>query len=172
MPDPSDAKPVTPPSNLASLRARLRNHARDVSQVETRVQRRLAALVVNEIFLAADLGIDGPPVLIKGGTAIDLRRGTAPSRPSKDLDAAVRGDLNDFIAQARSLLDTGWSGFTGRLARETEIEVPDRSSSPADSTSSSTIAASRSRPSRSNSARPREDPAANTTKSPLTSTTQ
>lgn len=48
MPDSSDAKPVAPPSNLASLRARLRNHARDVSQVETRVQRRLAALVVND----------------------------------------------------------------------------------------------------------------------------
>jgi hypothetical protein len=88
------------------------------------VQRRLAALVVNEIFLAADFGIDGPPVLIKGGTAIDLRRGTAPARLSKDLDAAVRGDLDGFIAQARALLDTGWSGFTGRLARETEIDVP------------------------------------------------
>lgn len=124
MPDSSNAKPVAPPSNLTSLRARLRNHARDASQVETRVQRRLAALVVNEIFLAADLGIDGPPVLIKGGTAIDLRRGTAPARLSKDLDAAVRGDLDDFIAQARTLLDTGWSGFTGRLARETEIDVP------------------------------------------------
>lgn len=124
MPDSSDAKPVAPPSNLTSLRARLRNHARDVRQVETRVQRRLAALVVNEIFLAADLGIEGPPVLIKGGTAIDLRRGTAPARLSKDLDAAVRGDLDDFIAQARALLDTGWSGFTGRLARETEIAVP------------------------------------------------
>lgn len=124
MPDSSDAKGVTPPSNLTSLRARLRNHARDVRQVETRVQRRLAAIVVNEIFLAADLGIDGPPVLIKGGTAIDLRRGTAPARLSKDLDAAVRGDLDGFIAQARTLLDAGWSGFTGRLARETEIDIP------------------------------------------------
>jgi hypothetical protein len=124
MPDSSNAKPVAPPPNLTSLRARLRNHARDVRQVETRVQRRLAALVVNEIFLAADFGIDGPPVLIKGGTAIDLRRGTAPARLSKDLDAAVRGDLDGFIAQARALLDTGWSGFTGRLARETEIDVP------------------------------------------------
>lgn len=106
MPDSSTAKPVAPP-NLASLRARLRNHARDVHQVETRVQRRLAALVVNEIFLAADLGIDGPPILIKGGTAIDLRRGTAPARLSKDLDAAVRGDIEEFIAQARVLLNTG-----------------------------------------------------------------
>lgn len=124
MPDSSGAEPVAPPSNLTSLRARLRNHARDVRQVETRVQRRLAALVVNEIFLAADLGIDGPPILIKGGTAIDLRRGTAPARLSKDLDAAVRGDLDEFIDQARALLDLGWSGFTGRLARESEIDVP------------------------------------------------
>ena len=119
-----DAKPVAPPTNLTSLRARLRNHARDVHQVETRIQRRLAALVLNEIFLAADLGIDGPPILIKGGTAIDLRRGTAPARLSKDLDAAVRGDIDGFIAQARTLLDAGWCGFTGRLARETDIDVP------------------------------------------------
>jgi hypothetical protein len=65
-----------------------------------------------------------PDSLIKGGTAIDLRRGTAPARLSKDLDAAIRGDLGGFIDQARALLDAGWSGFTGRLARETEIDVP------------------------------------------------
>jgi predicted nucleotidyltransferase component of viral defense system len=129
-----DANPVAPPTNLTSLRARLRNHARDVRQVETRVQRRLAALVLNEIFLAADLGIDGPPVLIKGGTAIDLRRGTAPARLSKDLDAAVRGDIDGFVAQARNLLDAGWCGFTGRLARETEIDVPGLLVNPAGST--------------------------------------
>ncbi|TSE00733.1 nucleotidyl transferase AbiEii/AbiGii toxin family protein [Skermania sp. ID1734] len=113
-----------PPPNIASLRARLRNRARDVRQVETRVQRRLAALVLNEIFLGADLGTDGPPVLIKGGTAIDLRRGTAPARLSKDLDVAVRGNVDRFVAQARGLLDAGWGGFTGRLTRETEINIP------------------------------------------------
>ena len=127
MPDPS---PRGTPSNLTSLRARLRNHARDGHQVETRVQRRLAALVINEIFLAADLDIDGPPILIKGGTAIDLRRGTAPARLSKDLDAAVRGDLDAFIVQARTLLQAGWCGFTGRLTRESEIDVPGLSVKP------------------------------------------
>lgn len=115
---------IDPPSNLTSLRARLRNHARDVRQLETRVQRRLAALVVNEIFLTVESGDDGPPVLIKGGTAIDLRRGTSPARLSKDWDAAVRGDLDRFVASAREALGEGWSGFTGRLARETEINVP------------------------------------------------
>ena len=115
---------VDPPSNLASLRARLRNHARDVRQVETRVQRRLAALVVNEIFLTVDSGDDGPPVLVKGGTAIDLRRGASPARLSKDWDAAVRGDLDQFVADARDALSRGWSGFTGRIVRESDIEVP------------------------------------------------
>jgi len=124
MPEPRHAKPSAAPTNLASLRARLRNHARDVDQVEIRVQRRLAALVLNEIFLAADLGIEGPPILIKGGTSIDLRRGMAPARLSKDLDAAVRGNIDDFIAQARILLDAGWCGFTGRLTREAEIDIP------------------------------------------------
>ncbi len=115
---------IDPPSNLTSLRARLRNHARDVRQVETRVQRRLAALVVNEIFLTIESGDDGPPVLVKGGTAVDLRRGTSPARLSKDWDAAVRGDLDQFVAAARGALAIGWSGFTGRIVREGEIEVP------------------------------------------------
>ena len=62
-----------PPSNLTSLRARLRNHARDMHTLEVRVQRRLAALVVNEIFTNVDVGAD-PPILLKGGTALDLDR--------------------------------------------------------------------------------------------------
>lgn len=124
MPEPGPTKPSAQPSNLASLRARIRNHARDVHQVEIRVQRRLAALVLNEIFLDADLGIEGPPILIKGGTAIDLRRGMAPARLSKDLDATVRGNIDEFIGQARILLDAGWCGFTGRLTREAEIDIP------------------------------------------------
>lgn len=118
-------KRVEPPSNLTSLRARLRNQARDLHQLETRVQRRLAALVVNEIFLTIDNDGGGQPaVLVKGGTAIDLRRGAAPARLSKDWDGAVRSDLDEFIDHARAALAQGWSGFTGRLTREAEIEVP------------------------------------------------
>jgi hypothetical protein len=112
-----------PPPNLTSLRARLRNHARDVHALELRVQRRLAALVVNEIFAGVDVGAD-PPVLLKGGTALDLRRGSAPARQSKDWDAAVRGDLDEFIGQAREQLAAGWAGFTGLMAREEPINVP------------------------------------------------
>jgi hypothetical protein len=117
-------EPAAPPSNLTSLRARLRNHARELHQLETRVQRRLAALVVNEIFLTVNDEEDWPAVLVKGGTAIDLRRGTAPARLSKDWDGAVRGDLDEFIGHARTALANGWSGFTGRLTRESEIDVP------------------------------------------------
>lgn len=124
MSERGNVTPIEPPSNLTSLRARLRNHARDLHQIESRVQRRLAALVVNEIFLTVDPGDDGPPVLVKGGTAIDLRCGASPARLSKDWDAAVRGDLDHFIANARTALANGWSGFTGRLAREAEIDVP------------------------------------------------
>lgn len=89
-----------PPPNLTSLRARLRNHARDVHALELRVQRRLAALVVNEIFAGVHVGAD-PPVLLKGGTALDLRRGSA-----------------------RAQLAVGWAGFTGLMAREEPINVP------------------------------------------------
>ncbi len=118
-----------PPANLTSLRARLRNHARDVRSLEVRVQRRLAALVVNEIFTSVDTGA-APPVLLKGGTALDLRRGPAPARLSKDWDAAVRGDLDEFIEKAREQLAVGWAGFTGLMAREETIQVPGLATQP------------------------------------------
>lgn len=118
-----------PPSNLTSLRARLRNYARDVNSLEARVQRRLAAVVVNEIFASVDIGAE-PPVLLKGGTALDLRRRPAPARLSKDWDAAVRGDLDEFIAKARDQLAAGWAGFAGRIAREQTIQVPGLAASP------------------------------------------
>lgn len=112
-----------PPPNLTSLRARLRNYARDVNLLEVRVQRRLAALVVNEIFTSVDVGAD-PPVLLKGGTALDLRRRPAPARQSKDWDAAIRGDIDEFIAKARNQLAAGWAGFTGLIAHEQTVHVP------------------------------------------------
>ncbi len=118
------ARRAEPPRNLRSLQDRLRAHARRIDALEIRVQRRLAALVVNEIFLQIDLGMEGPPVLVKGGTAIDLRRGLAPARLSKDWDAAVRGNLDEFIEAARVALVDGWGGFVGRLVRENEIDVP------------------------------------------------
>lgn len=113
-----------PPTNLRSLNDRLRNHARATGEVETRVRRRLAALVLNEIFLSVDLGTEGPPVLVKGGTAIDLRRGLAPARLSRDWDGAVRGDLDEFLSRVRESLTQGWAGFAGRMTGEEQIEVP------------------------------------------------
>lgn len=113
------------PSNLTSLTTRLRNHADGAGQVETRARRRLSAVVVNEIFSrGVELAGEGPVLLVKGGTAMDIRRGSAPARLSRDFDAAVRGDLDSFLARARSALDAGWSGFTGRMTELQEIDVP------------------------------------------------
>ncbi|MER7164893.1 nucleotidyl transferase AbiEii/AbiGii toxin family protein [Micromonospora sp. NPDC000207] len=44
--------------------------------------------------------ISGPPLLVKGGTALEFRLGLSASRTSKDLDAVVRGDLADFASRA------------------------------------------------------------------------
>ena len=108
----------------------MRNHARAIGEIDTRVQRRFAAVVVNELFLTTGLAIDGPPILVKGGTAMDLRRGIAPARLSRDWDAVVRADLDAFLAAARPALEAGWSGFTAYLAREEVIHVPGLAVSP------------------------------------------
>jgi len=51
---------------------------------------------------------------VKGGSALELRLGLAQSRTSKDLDAVVRGSLDDFVTRADKSR-AGLAGFTGKL---------------------------------------------------------
>lgn len=68
----------TTPTNMVSLRARLRNAAKDANLPEVRLQRQRGVLVVAEM-----LGrIRGPAnehlFLIKGGSNIEMRLGASP----------------------------------------------------------------------------------------------
>lgn len=126
----SGGKADGPPRNLRSLMDRLRNQARGEGALEARVQRRLAALVVAEMLARVDLGTEGPPLLVKGGSALELRLGLAGSRTSKDLDAVVRGSLESFIRQAETVVRQPLAGFTGKLKDIREVPVPGMSVTP------------------------------------------
>ena len=60
-----------------------------------------------------------PDVVIKGGTSLRLRYGRGNSRYTIDCDVARRMELDDFVAELRSALSTGWNGFSGDLITKT-----------------------------------------------------
>lgn len=114
----------TPPSNLRSLRDRLTQTAKRQGVLFGRLQQHVAVLVVAQIAAAASIDSGQPALLIKGGTSLELRRGIADSRTSKDLDAVTRHDLDAVHARFREAAAVGWEGFTGVITPMDEINVP------------------------------------------------
>jgi Nucleotidyl transferase AbiEii toxin, Type IV TA system len=119
-----------PPRNLRSLADRIRNEARREGALEARVQRRLAALVVAEMLARANLGTQGPPMLVKGGRALELRLGLGASRSSKDLDAVIRGSMATFMTEASRVVQHPLAGFIGKVVKVREVNVPGMSVKP------------------------------------------
>jgi hypothetical protein len=79
----------TAPSNLRALRDRLAQAARRERLVFGRLQGHVAVLVVAQ-FMTALTNEGDPLLLVKGGSALELRRGIPGSLTSKDLDALTR----------------------------------------------------------------------------------
>lgn len=86
-------------------------------------ERRLIALVGN-IALSQML----PESAIKGGTGLKLRFGERLTRDTPDVDAAFRGDLDEFRDRLAEKLAAGWGGFTGTVtmgAKRSPETVPE-----------------------------------------------
>ncbi len=56
-----------------------------------------------------------PEGVVKGGTALKFRYGSAEARYTMDLDTAWKTDLDTFLSSFRNNLSRGWEGFTGEL---------------------------------------------------------
>ena len=97
-----------PPKRVADL---FRAIAALSKELET-TERRLVALVGN-VALSQML----PDSAIKGGTGLKLRFGERLTRDTPDVDAAFRGDLDEFRDQLAENLAVGWGGFTGTVTR-------------------------------------------------------
>jgi hypothetical protein len=114
----------TPPSNLRSLRDRLVQAAKREGVVFGRLQQHVAVLVVAQLSsMIADEAGD-PLLLVKGGSSLELRRGIAGSRTSKDLDAVTRADIETVHDRLADAGEAGWSGFTAVFTPPEEIDVP------------------------------------------------
>jgi hypothetical protein len=62
---------------------------------------------------------------LKGGASISLRYPLADARSSRDVDSLINISDERFLEEFRSLLATGWQGFTG------DIDIEDRRRLPA-----------------------------------------
>ncbi len=97
---------VGDPGSLAMLERRISNYARDTNQTPGRVRVTMSQVVVSQLL---------PDSLIKGGSGMKLRFGSAFTRDSKDLDTAVRGDHAAFLEQFAEALAQGWGPFVGTV---------------------------------------------------------
>jgi hypothetical protein len=62
--------------------------------------------------------------LVKGGSALEMRRGIPNSRTSKDFDTVARLDIEDVHERLAEAGETGWEGFTAIFTAPEEIDVP------------------------------------------------
>lgn len=56
-----------------------------------------------------------PEGVVKGGTSLKFRFGSAGARYTMDLDTAWRSDMDTFLKKFRSNLQGGWEGFSGEI---------------------------------------------------------
>ena len=81
-------------------------------------------LVLSQLMNALSDEKGQPHLLAKGGTSLELRRGIALSRASRDLDAVTRQDLELVWQALAAAAAEGWEGFTGVLTEPESIDVP------------------------------------------------
>jgi hypothetical protein len=98
-----------PPRSARVLRDRIRAAATRRGSLERRVARTVANTIVGQML---------PPGVVKGGTAMKLRRGEANTRFTPDLDVtrAANMSVDDYAERLRDRLAAGWGGFTGTVA--------------------------------------------------------
>ena len=99
-----------PPAHAAALRQRLKNVYEIDDQLAQRRVRTMANVVVAQML---------PSAAVKGGTAMNLRRGPAGSRFSIDLDVTCPREVteDEFMDELNMNLGAGWEGFTGVAVR-------------------------------------------------------
>ena len=96
------------PSNVRSLRDRIRNAATELGVDEVKIRNVVAAAILADIL---------PGGAIKGGTSMALRLGPSMSRRTEDIDV-VRSRNSSPAGYFRSLaltLSEGHAGLTGRM---------------------------------------------------------
>lgn len=114
----STSPPPARPGSLSVLQRRISTAARARQQTTSRLQVTVAQVVVAQLL---------PGGAVKGGAGLKLRLGDSFARDSRDLDTAVREDVDAFVTGLAGALETGWDDFTGHIVPEappTPVGVP------------------------------------------------
>lgn len=99
-----------PPSNVRHLQTLVEDMAVRLEQPALRLRTTVANTVVGQML---------PSGAVKGGSAMKLRFGDTHTRFTPDLDFARADTLERFEEEFAAALESGWSGFSGRLVKRT-----------------------------------------------------
>jgi Nucleotidyl transferase AbiEii toxin, Type IV TA system len=110
-----------PAGNIQGLERWLTDWAAEQSMTPGRLRRRVGMIAIAAMI--DDLNKPEPRFIFKGGAAFEFRFGDK-ARTSSDIDAIFRGNLDDAIVLLKEAIETGWSGFSGRLVDDGPFEVP------------------------------------------------
>jgi hypothetical protein len=115
--------PVKPPTNISHLRILLDKWSKDPDEpvLVGRLQR-LVGVTAVVAMLDGMVDDEGEPMIsFKGGTSLELRFGLS-ARASRDLDAAIAGDMANAGRLIGERLALGWNGFVGRIDEWERVE--------------------------------------------------
>jgi len=113
------SEPTTkPPGNVSNLHSRISSAAKVRGTFERRIQRIVANVIVGQML---------PGGVVKGGTAMQLRRGEDATRFTPDLDASRRAgeSVDDYVELFAIALAKGWNGFNGTIKPATKPQPDD-----------------------------------------------
>ncbi len=107
MPNAMPPNAVNPPRNEHELELRLVRLLGNDNQRMLAMRTMMANTIAGQ-FLPHE-------AILKGGSSLRFRYGSAYTRNTIDFDATRKGSLDDFLTDLRKSLDEGWNGFSGQL---------------------------------------------------------
>lgn len=113
----------TAPATLSILQRWLTQWADAEGVTVGRLQRRVGVLVISAMLDHLRDEDGSHRFVAKGGAALELRFGSR-ARTSKDYDSVYRGALDEAVGEVEAAVDRTWNGFSGRITRVAQVEVP------------------------------------------------
>ncbi len=110
-----------PAANLQGLERWMTTWAAEQSMSPGRLRRRVGMIAIAAMI--EQVNQPEPRFVFKGGAAFEFRFG-AKARSSSDIDAIFRGNLDEAVALLSAAIETGWSGFSGKVIDDGPFEVP------------------------------------------------
>ncbi len=93
------------------------------SETQARIQRRIALVAVAAMLDSARDPGGEPLFVVKGGSALELRY-ESQARATRDIDLEFTGTLDEIHDAVAACVDTGWSGFSGRVLDPQPLSIP------------------------------------------------